>query len=56
MGVGMSGNTGAQEDEIGFGCSVFKALVPLYMKVRHIWVGLSLEIKISESTVVKSAA
>lgn len=60
MGVGMGGNTGAQGDEISFRCSVFKAQVPLHIKVRHIWVGLrkrtTLERNILESTVVKSGA
>lgn len=40
MGVGMGGKTGTQGDEISFQCPVFKVLVPLYMEVRHIWVGL----------------
>lgn len=40
MGMGMGGNTGAQGDEISFRCPFFKVWVPLYMKVRHIWVGV----------------
>lgn len=52
----MGGDTRAQRDEIILQCPVFKGLVPLCMKVGHIWVSLRertiLEINSLESTVV----